>query len=916
LDRERWRKIEEIYQSAAERKPEERDAFLAAACNGDAELRREVESLLAQDSHDTPLDRPAWELASGTRLGPYELLEPIGRGGMGTVFKARDTRLNRSVAIKVAAAQFSGRFANEARAVAALNHPHVCTLHDVGPNYLVMEFVEGENLAQRLEKGALPLDQVLRYAVEIADAVAAAHARGIVHRDLKPGNIMLTKSGVKVLDFGLAKFAEPDSPGPAQTATHGIVGTVAYMSPEQAEGKPVDTRSDIFSLGAVLYEMVTGKRPFRRDTEMSTLAAVVHAEPEPVSKLAPGAPPELVRIIGRCLRKDPARRYQTAADLKAELEELKEESDAGQRQGAVAPKARRRWLWIGTIATAVLVLGAVATWRLRDAIWAGDLRAQPLTSYPGRELYPSLSPDGTKVAFSWNGEKEDNFDIYVKQIGPTGTPMRLTTDPSGDYAPAWSPDDRWIAFVRVQQGKVAIMLISPLGGPERKLAENFGGTTLSWTPDSKWLAYSAADSQTGFLSIWAISVETGERRRLTTFAPHSAGNENRLGDWYPSLSPDGRTLAFARQTRSYVFELYALRLNRDLRPDGEPARITDQRYGNVSGIAWTADGGEIVYGGGGGGYQDLWRVPVSGRRAPKRLPYALPSAIYPAITRSRPRLVYTWQVLNLNLWRMDLRTKERKMLIGSTYWVNIPQYSPDGRKIAFQSNQSGNFEVWTCDAEGSNCQQLTSFGGPQGGTPRWSPDGQWLALDSRPEGQSEIYVISADGGAPRRMTDHPADDILPSWSRDGRWIYFASDRSGKFEVWKVPKEGGQAVQVTRSGGYAAFESPDGRHLYYTKFAGAGQPQSLFRMPAAGGEETRILPAVHWWASYGVTSKGIYFAPDDKKIQFLDLASGSVSTLVVLDKGVNGLSASPDDAYLVWAQIDRNSMDLMVVENFR
>ncbi len=335
----------------------------------------------------------------------------------------------------------------------------------------------------------------------------------------------------------------------------------------------------------------------------------------------------------------------------------------------------------------------------------------------------------------------------------------------------------------------------------------------------------------------------------------------------------------------------------------------------MEGIAWTADGREIVYGASSSSQiQSLWRVSVSRQGPPKGLPYSLPSAIFPAIARTRPRLVYTWQLSNVNLWRLDVRANQRKMLIGSTYEDRFPQYSPDGHRIAFQSNRSGNVEVWTCDADASNCQQLTSFGGPVCGAPRWSPDGHWLALDSRSDGQPEIYLIAADGGAPRRMTHHAANDILPSWSRDGRWIYFASDRGGRYELWKMPKEGGQALQVTRSGGYSSFESPDGRNVYYTKWVLNGW-SSLFRMPAEGGEEIQILPEAG--VTFSVTAKGIYFAPDRKTIQFLDLATGKVSTLAALDKRMwGGLCVSPDDAYVVWSQTDRSSRDLMLVEGFR
>jgi Tol biopolymer transport system component len=275
--------------------------------------------------------------------------------------------------------------------------------------------------------------------------------------------------------------------------------------------------------------------------------------------------------------------------------------------------------------------------------------------------------------------------------------------------------------------------------------------------------------------------------------------------------------------------------------------------------------------------------------------------------------VYTWQQYGRDLWRVDIRSGERKMLIGSTYDQALPQYSPDGRKIAFQSNRTGNLEVWTCGADGSNCQQITNFDGPQCGTPRWSPDGRWLALDSRVEGQSEVYVVAADGGAPRRITNHPRGDLIPSWSQDGRWVYFASDRSGQFQIWKAPKDGGEPVQVTRSGGYGAFESPDGKYLYYGKFSQPG----LYRMPAQGGEETQIVqavPAGHF-ASFAVTSKGVYFL-DAKTVQFLDTATGKISAVAALEWAPQSLTVSPDGAYVVCPQVGRNSVDLSLVEGFR
>jgi eukaryotic-like serine/threonine-protein kinase len=342
MNAQRWRQVEQLYHSALEREPGQRGAFLAEACLGDGELRREVESLLAQDG--SMLDRPAvdllgdptrTQLTPGTQLGPYRIEASLGVGGQAEVYRGLDTRLDRKVAIKISAQQFSGRFEREARAISSLNHPHICTLYDVGPNYLVMELVEGETLAARLQKGRLPMAAVLRYAAEIADALAAAHALGIIHRDLKPQNIMITKSGVKVLDFGLAKSPRDET----LTATRVVMGTPAYMAPEQLEGKECDARTDIYALGLVLYEMVAGKR-------------LPRGQPPVIE----GFPPQFAHVIERCLESEPENRWQSASDVKRELEW------AGKTQVTTPATEFRKGLprWIWGVAVGVLGLGLVA----------------------------------------------------------------------------------------------------------------------------------------------------------------------------------------------------------------------------------------------------------------------------------------------------------------------------------------------------------------------------------------------------------------------------------------------------------------------------------------------------------------------------------------------------------------------------
>jgi serine/threonine protein kinase len=350
---ERLRQVEELYHSARELEPGQRSAFLAGACRGDPELRREVESLLAQNpARGGILDHPAavlledsavTMLAAGARLGPYQIKAPIGAGGMGEVYRAIDTRLGRAVAIKITHEKFSDRFEREARAISALSHPNICTLYDVGPNYLVMELVEGETLAERLKKGPLQLDQVLRYAIEISDALDKAHRKGITHRDLKPSNIMLTKSGAKLLDFGLAKLRGTQAAvanlsalpteGSSLTAQGTILGTLQYMAPEQVEGKEVDARTDIFAFGVLVYEMATGRKAFEGKTSASVMAKILETDPPPMASLQPMTPPALDRVVKRCLAKEPEERCQSAKDLTDELKWITE----GGPQIALAP---------------------------------------------------------------------------------------------------------------------------------------------------------------------------------------------------------------------------------------------------------------------------------------------------------------------------------------------------------------------------------------------------------------------------------------------------------------------------------------------------------------------------------------------------------------------------------------------------
>jgi Tol biopolymer transport system component/DNA-binding winged helix-turn-helix (wHTH) protein len=580
-----------------------------------------------------------------------------------------------------------------------------------------------------------------------------------------------------------------------------------------------------------------------------------------------------------------------------------------------------RFYWIFGISL-VVSIAAGAGWflNLRSARQDIAFTSVPLTSYAGLESSASFSPDGNEVAFVWNGEKQDNFDIYVKLIG-SESPLRITKDPARDFSPAWSPEGRSIAFLRaIGENKAAVFLIPPIGGAERRVAEiaccAVPGSNLAWSPDGKWLA--AADN-TGLketLGLILLSPDTDEKRKLTS------PPQGWLGDGNPAFSPDGRSLAFARWKGFGQGEIFVLPLSHDTNPKQAPVQITFS-HNAIGSPTWTGNGREILFSSGpSDGSHWLWRLPIPVKRGPERLASLGDAAYQPVISRQQRRLAYTQMTFRTNTWRLDLPSDRGKparpvRLLSSTHPDYNPQYSPDGKHIAFHSMRSGWSEIWVCDTDGTNARQLTHMQAPMTGSPRWSPDGNRIVFDSNAEGQYELYTMNADGGKLRRLTINPADDAVGSWSRDGKWIYFASHRSGEWQVWKMPADGGRAVPVTRNGGYVAFESADARFVYYSKARG---DTSLWRVPVDGGEEQRVLESVRW-LSFVVVSDGIYFMSGHGagaySIRFFDFRTGATTTLASIKGPVDeGLSVSPDRRQILYSEVDQVSRDLMLVENFR
>jgi Tol biopolymer transport system component/DNA-binding winged helix-turn-helix (wHTH) protein len=528
------------------------------------------------------------------------------------------------------------------------------------------------------------------------------------------------------------------------------------------------------------------------------------------------------------------------------------EADHPPDETAAHSNKRRTLVWAFGLATLIGV--AIAAWffRSRPAQSTGSTPI-PLTSYRGSADAASFSPDGTQVAFQWDGEKQDNTDIYAKALGPDASPMRLTTDPAPDRWPSWSPDGRTIAFQRmVAPGRVELRIIPALGGPERKLAEfpidNLGSSS-TWSPDSKWLVVPAFIN--GQWALFRVSAEGGGLVQITR-------PEIGLDDLSPAISPNGNRLLFVRHASYYYWgTLYSLPIDAKIQPGGTLQTVPSGGV-EVYSALWTADEKGILVTTADG----VFRMPAEGASHLQAVPYLRPDVRNVGISQQGGRLVYAATRGDANIWRIDLSSPVPvpERFIASTFRDVAPRYSPDGRRIAFQSNRTqsnrsiGRSQIWVEDADGTQPEQLTSMNKGTAGTPRWSPDGQTLTFDSNASGRYEIYTMSAAGGEVIQRTDSNSKNFTSRWSRDGRWIYFGSDRSGQTEIWKMPLTGGTPVQVTHHQGQFPVESEDGKTLYFSKPGGSG---SIWSMPTDGGPEVKLADSLYR-INFAVAKTGIYY----------------------------------------------------------
>jgi len=881
------------------------------------------------------------KLESGTRLGPYEILARIGAGGMGEVYKARDTRLDRSVAVKVLPSELANnvqlrvRFDREARTISQLNHPHICTLYDVGDSYLVMELLEGETLADLVMRGPLPLADVFRYGIQIAEGLDRAHRAGIVHRDLKPGNIMITKAGAKLLDFGLAKYAEPaQGTDNAVLATEhkpltqegSIVGTFQYMAPEQLEGTEADARTDIFALGAVLYEMATGSRAFAGKTKTSLIAAIVKDEPRPISEVRPLTPAALEHVVSRCLAKDPDRRWQSATDVAEELRWI----GGSSQPVTAAPLARsRNRAW--TVALRVvpwMLLAALAAWQLRpvkrDVTFASILPPDSMF-YAFEAGAPVLSPDGKKVAFIASDGKRDG-PIFVRDFSRDSS--RALAGTEGARHPFWSPDGTTIAFFA--SGK--LKTIAAAGGPAQIVADAPDPRGGSWGPDGtivfnanfrEGLVRVAATGGTPALLTKTSSGEISHRwpaflpdgKHVLFLAQRAEGGADADTSSIDAVSLDGKGRRQLVQSNSsplysksghllYWRDRMLLAQSFDagsLEIRGTPVTVaTEVSYsGTEAAIASVAGDGSLLYQAHGALGKSV--LKAAGRDGMNIRQIVDTVAVFNGLRLSHDgrRLVTVVVDRGEDLRLFSLANGTASRLTFASGDEISPVWSPDDTRIAFSMNEKDASDIFTIVASGGTAEPL--WVAPGGQVPSdWSPDGASLLVDViGPAGGTDIWTYSLATRKAEAWLQSPFNEMNGVFSPDGRWVAYASDESGAQEIYVQSRDRRQKWQISRGGGEQPRWRADGGELFYLRMEEAGGPlqsntgsAGIYAVDVSGAkfEDTRPVRLFSFLHKAARNGQSFDVSPDGKTFQLNTLATNTDSPLTIVRNWTELLTA--------------------------
>jgi Tol biopolymer transport system component len=875
-------------------------------------------------------------LSNGTKLGPYEILAPAGAGGMGEVYRARDTRLDREVAVKILPATMSDnadireRFEREARAVSKLSHPNICILHDVGReggvDFIVMEYLEGETLEKRLEKGPLPPEQILKYACQIADALDKAHRQGIIHRDMKPANIMLTKAGAKLMDFGLAKQLEAVPVAAALTeltatdrklTTEGtILGTFQYMAPEQLEGQDADQRTDIFAFGEVLYEMATAQPPFKGRTKASLIASILSSEPPPIATLQPLTPPGLDRVVKICLAKDPAERFQSAHDLKLQLEWI---AEGGSQAGVPAPIAARRKHreWIAWSAAAVLaVIAALSGWFLHRPTVPQLMRATvslPANMQLTNEGSLVLSPDGRKLAIA--GGADGKLQIFIRSLDSTALQPLAGSD--GATYPFWSPDSQYVGFFA--DGK--LKKVPAEGGTVQVICDAADGRGASWSVDDV-IAFSPGPYE----GIYTVSAAGGTRSELTKVEGQSAGVSHRVPFFLPdgqhvlyfTLSAGGATaeegvyavslkdkkstkLLSERSAAIYAdpgyllfirdgnllaqrFDPASLKLSGDATPIAEDVQFNAIRR---TGTFTTATNGVLVYqtGAQGGKAQMNWYDVLTGKDLGKvGTPGGYQTVDLAPDSKKAIARIGDPQSGAVELWEYDLARDVFTRLTFSGTTIGVA-WAPDSSKVAYGLNRAG---TWTIvekpiNGGGGERELVSSAAGAGERTPNsYSWDGKYLAFQQRnlTNRSWDIWMLPLSGDQRAYpFVASTANETNGNFSPDGKWFTYTSDESGRLETYVVPfpRPGGK-WQVSANGALGGGWDRKGR------FGLLAFPLKYFLVPMqAHGDQLEIgkpqpvlgdVDLAHW-RSASLTADG------DRFLAVVPLEKGGVANLTLV-----------------------------------